>query len=64
MYQTFGEVLVECNATESSCEGVENGKSRKLGQSVGLPLLGTSIHICRPLPEDDATIDQDSSATL
>ncbi|KAL9186762.1 hypothetical protein ACHAXT_010482 [Thalassiosira profunda] len=47
VYQTFGEVLLNCNESDAG------GGSTMPGQSVGLPLLGTNIHICRPCPEDD-----------
>ncbi|KAL7537415.1 hypothetical protein ACHAXR_007810 [Thalassiosira sp. AJA248-18] len=52
VYQTCGEVALEC--------GEEDFKSRRPGQSVGLPLLGTRIHICH-LPDDE---DVDQVATL
>ena len=44
VYQTWGEVIEEMQP---------NNGTVKSGQSVGLPLLGTNVSICRPLPEDD-----------
>lgn len=44
VYQTCGEVI---NGLQIDIGTVT------LGQSVGLPLLGTNVSICRPLSEDD-----------
>eukprot|EP00581_Thalassiosira_minuscula_P013959 CAMPEP_0183714800 /NCGR_PEP_ID=MMETSP0737-20130205/9230_1 /TAXON_ID=385413 /ORGANISM="Thalassiosira miniscula, Strain CCMP1093" /LENGTH=1053 /DNA_ID=CAMNT_0025943803 /DNA_START=272 /DNA_END=3433 /DNA_ORIENTATION=- len=49
VYQTCGEVVRE----KYDEEEMENSKSMKPGQSVGLPLLGTKIHICRPLEDEN-----------
>jgi acyl-coenzyme A synthetase/AMP-(fatty) acid ligase len=58
VYQTFGEVVLD-DSWKSNVPLCQNaGGATKVpkmssGQSVGLPLFGTSIHICYPHPEDE-----------
>ena len=59
VYQTFGEVVLDdalvCEANQMSMKNP--------GQCVGLPLIGTNIHICTPHPPDEC-VDQTSNFTV
>lgn len=55
VYQTFGEVVMECD--DDFCNDMEKARANRPGQSVGLPLLGTNIHICHPCREDEGVND-------
>lgn len=58
VYQTFGEVVSDDSwksnvpLCQNAC-GANKVPNMSSGQSVGLPLFGTSIHICYPHPEDE-----------
>ena len=52
VYQTFGEIVLSDDCSNDIS---------KSGQSVGLPLLGTNIHICHPNSEE---IDQVNTTIL
>ena len=64
VYQTFGEVVLDCSKDDDcnsvTIDGMDSGISNKPGQSVGLPLLGTTIHICHPNPEDGDNAHQNN----
>mmetsp|Transcript_25497 Transcript_25497/g.61302 ORF Transcript_25497/g.61302 Transcript_25497/m.61302 type:complete len:1096 (+) Transcript_25497:59-3346(+) len=65
VYQTFGEVVLEYSedGVGSNRKGMKNGSSIRPGQNVGLPLLGTEVHICYPCP-DEESMNQDEVAKL
>ena len=52
VYQTCGEVF-DTDSSEVACQK----------QGVGQPLVGTHVHICRPLSNDDEVTDIESSVT-
>lgn len=62
VYQTFGEVVLNDSwkSDASCCNNLAGAKTVPMmssGQSVGLPLVGTNIHICYPHSED-VCVDQ------
>jgi len=55
VYQTCGEVTCEVDADDDA--------AKKPGNSVGWPLWGTNVHICKPLLEETEAIASDMSSS-